>query len=393
MQLSIIIVNFNVKHFLEQCLYSVLNGINNISAEIWVIDNASTDGSKTYFENRFPNVNFIWQAQNIGFGKANNEVLKRVTGELVLFLNPDTLVAEDSFQICINHFHTNPSTGGVGVHMIDGSGNYLPESKRGFPGPFTSFCKLSGLTALFPHTKGFANYYLGHLSEKQNQVVEVLSGAFMMVRKKLLDDIGGFDEQFFMYGEDIDLSYRITQAGYQNVYLAETTIVHFKGESTQKQNRQYVANFYGAMLLFVKKHLPLFTGFVYALLLRTVIFIKKISQVLSGIWIKKKQISFEHWTNLHNWMIVADQQNGTSIQQAFGAKHVNNQHVASIEQLSALNIDKDSIIFCTSAIRYQQMFSLMQQWKGKTRFFFHAANSNCVIGSSDKNKNGMVILV
>ena len=253
-ELSIIIINFNVKYFLEHCLNSALYALKGIDGEIIVVDNHSTDGSKSYFENRFPQVKFIWNETNIGFGKANNLGLKYATGEYILFLNPDTIVPEDCFEKCISFIRSKNDNCALGVKMIDGSGNFLKESKRSFPYPFTSLFKLMGLANLFPHSKLFAKYHLGNLDENKNHEVDVLAGAFMMIPRKIMDIVKGFDEDFFMYGEDVDLSYRIQQAGFVNYYFAETTIIHFKGESTKKGSLNYVKMFYSAMSIFVNKH-------------------------------------------------------------------------------------------------------------------------------------------
>ena len=254
MQLSVIIVNYNVKYFLEQCLYSVQKACADIEAEIIVADNNSTDGSKDFLIPLFPTINFIWNNSNIGFAKANNEALVLAKGEYILFLNPDTLVPEDCFEKCINFFKSNNHTGALGIKMIDGSGIFLKESKRAFPSPLTSFYKLTGLAMLFPRSKSFAKYHLGHLCENENHEIDVLAGAFMMIPKRVLKEIGNFDERFFMYGEDVDLSYRIQRAGYENYYFAESSIIHFKGESTKRGSLNYVRMFYQAMNLFVKKH-------------------------------------------------------------------------------------------------------------------------------------------
>lgn len=254
LQLSVIIVNYNVKYFLEQCLHSVEKACANIAAEIIVTDNNSTDGSREYLEKDFPSVNFIWNSSNTGFAKANNQALEKAKGDFILFLNPDTILSEDSIEKCLQFFSANKNAGAIGIHMIDGAGNFLKESKRAFPSPTTSLYKLSGLTRLFPHSETFARYHLGHLPERENHEVDVLAGAFMMMPKKVLDEIGNFDERFFMYGEDVDLSYRIQKAGYKNYYFAESTIIHFKGESTKRGSLNYVRLFYKAMNLFVKKH-------------------------------------------------------------------------------------------------------------------------------------------
>ena len=254
MQLSIIIVNYNVRFFLEQCLCSVEKAIQNINAEVLVVDNASHDGSVEFVKNRFPFVTCIASDQNLGFAKANNLALQKCTGKYILFLNPDTIVPEDCFERCIQFFETNPEAGALGIRMVDGSGKFLPESKRAFPSPVTSFFKLSGLTRLFPKSHSFGRYHLGYLDEHHNHEVDVLSGAFFMARHILLQQAGSFDETFFMYGEDVDLSYRLQKAGFKNFYFSESTIIHFKGESTKRGSINYVKMFYQAMSVFVTKH-------------------------------------------------------------------------------------------------------------------------------------------
>ncbi|MEO6356235.1 MAG: glycosyltransferase family 2 protein, partial [Ferruginibacter sp.] len=234
MQLSVIIVNYNVKYFTEQCLYSVVKACKNIEAEIFVVDNHSTDGSYDYLSNKFANVHFIWNRKNTGFAKANNVALQKASGEYVLFLNPDTIVPEDCFEKCVAFYRQQKNIGAMGIRMIDGKGEFLRESKRGIPSISTSFFKLSGLAALFPRSRTFARYYIGNMPNNVNQPVPVLSGAFMMAERKIINSVQGFDETFFMYGEDIDLSYRIQKAGYNNYYFSESTIIHFKGESTKK---------------------------------------------------------------------------------------------------------------------------------------------------------------
>lgn len=254
MELSVIIVNYNVKHFLEQCLCSVRKAIESIPAELIVVDNNSSDGSLAYLEPKFPDVKFIANQENLGFGKASNQGLQLATGRYILFLNPDTIVPEDCFQQCLHFFETTPDAGAIGIKMIDGSGRFLKESKRAFPSPLTSLYKLFGLARLFPHSKTFSKYHLGYLDENKSNEVDVLAGAFMMIKKEVLDKVGSFDETFFMYGEDVDLSYRIQKAGYKNYYFAGSSIIHFKGESTRKGSMNYVRMFYNAMSIFVRKH-------------------------------------------------------------------------------------------------------------------------------------------
>lgn len=253
MILSVIIVNYRVRYFLELCLHSVQKALQGVDAEVFVVDNNSADGSVEYLRPLFPDVRFIVNTENTGFARANNQALKLARGKYILFLNPDTILPEDFAARCLSFLQSTPDAGGLGVRMVDGSGLFLKESRRGFPSPWVAFCKLSGLTALFPRQRRFAAYYLGHLPQDKTSPAPVLSGACFWVTRAVLEKTGSFDERFFMYAEDIDLSYRIEQAGYTNYYLAETTIVHFKGESTLKDIR-YVKQFYKAMSQFRRKH-------------------------------------------------------------------------------------------------------------------------------------------
>lgn len=259
MLLSIIIVNYNSKYFTEQCLCSVKKAISTIEAEIFVIDNHSSDGSLEYLPGKFPSVLFLTNEKNEGFAKANNQALPLVKGKYVLFLNPDTIVPEDCVTSCLQFLETTPQAGAAGVRMLDGSGKFLPESKRAFPSLRASFFKLAGLATLFPGSKLFNRYALGELDKEKNQEVAILAGAFMMVKTSVLAQTGGFDESFFMYGEDIDLSYRIQKAGFKNYYLGENCIVHFKGRSTPQNSVKQVWLFYKAMNLFVQKYAGVYT--------------------------------------------------------------------------------------------------------------------------------------
>ena len=255
MTLSIIIVNYNVKHFLEQCLHSVLKAdMPSAEVEVFVVDNNSSDKSMAYLKPKFPTVTFIENKENIGFSKANNLALPYCTGTYILYLNPDTIVPEDCFTTCINFFQQHEDCASLGVKMLDGSGKFLPESKRSFPSPITSFYKLVGLASFFPKSSIFNKYALGYLDENKNHEVDVLAGAFLMVKKSVLDITGSFDEDFFMYGEDVDLSFRLQQQGLKNYYLGELPIIHFKGESTKRGSLNYVKMFYNAMSIFVSKH-------------------------------------------------------------------------------------------------------------------------------------------
>jgi GT2 family glycosyltransferase len=252
MKLSIIIVGYNVKYFLEQCLLSVRAAVGSMDAEVFVVDNHSSDGSAAYIRSRFAEARVIENEENVGFSRANNQAVRLSTGDYVLLLNPDTVVGERVLKEACSFMDSHPEAGAVGVKMLNGAGVFLPESKRSVPSPWVAFCKMSGLSRLMPQSRIFARYHLRYLDEDRMHEVEALSGAFMLLRRSTLLQTGLLDERFFMYGEDIDLSYRIRLAGYRNYYLP-LKIIHYKGESTRKDFR-YVKIFYGAMLIFFDKH-------------------------------------------------------------------------------------------------------------------------------------------
>ena len=253
MKLSVIIVNYKVKHYLEQCLRSVAEASRGIAVEVIVVDNASGDGSVEYLRERFPDVTIIASEENLGFARANNLAIRNSHGQYVLLLNPDTIVAEETFRDFIGFMDSTPDAGGCGAYMLHTDGSFAPESRRGLPTPFVAFCKMSGLASLFPKSRTFGRYYMRYLSENEVNRIEIMSGAFMFLRRDALDKAGLLDEDFFMYGEDIDLSYRILKAGYNNYFLP-SRILHYKGESTVKSSYRYVHTFYRAMELFFNKH-------------------------------------------------------------------------------------------------------------------------------------------
>jgi len=282
-QLSVIIVNYNVRHFLEQALRSVQKASEGLSIETWVVDNNSQDQSIEMLHQQFPEVNLIHNQHNPGFAVANNQAIQKARGQYILLLNPDTVVQEDTFQRCLAFMEDHPKAGGLGIKMLDGSGAFLPESKRGFPKPLVAFCKAFGLSSLFPKSRIFNQYHLGFLSPEANHRVEVLSGAFMLMRKSVLDEIGLLDEAFFMYGEDIDLSYRIVQAGYENYYFSESKIIHYKGESTKKGSLNYVRVFYQAMIIFTRKHFQSEQARFFIFLLKIAIYFRAFLSLVSNL--------------------------------------------------------------------------------------------------------------
>ena len=404
MLLSVIIVNFNVKYFLEQCLHSVQIAVLNIDAQIIVIDNDSNDGSKEFFTDKFPNVHFIWNKENVGFSKANNIGLAQATGKFILFLNPDTIVAEDCFDKCLAFFKMHQNIGALGIRMIDGGGKFLKESKRGFPSLFPSLFKLFALAAILPNSKIFARYYLGNLSEYENHTVDVLSGAFMLIEKNVLGKVGGFDEDFFMYGEDIDLSYRIQNAGLKNYYFAESTIIHFKGESTKKGNLKYVQLFYGAMDLFLKKHNSSVKSTLYSFFINIAIGLKiannNIKKALSFLGKKNRESSYYPLTTI----IVADESNYNIIINGLKNNVIKLQVIGrvgcgetttapslgNLNDLSAIlkNDNVDRIIFCINNITIVETVAIIQTLKPSVNYSFHYAGSNSIVGSNNKNEEG-----
>lgn len=273
-KLSVIIVNYNVKYFLEQCLYSVFDAGKCVDIEVIVIDNNSVDGSVKMLKEKFPEVKLIENKKNTGFAKANNQGIKISKGEYVLLLNPDTIVEHDTLEKVVKFMDEHPDAGGLGVKMVDGKGDFLPESKRGLPTPFVAFYKIFGLSKLFPKSKIFGKYHLGYLDKDETNQVEILAGAFMLLRKKTLDEVGLLDENFFMYGEDIDLSYRIVKAGYKNYYFPKTRIIHYKGESTKKSSVNYVVVFYKAMVIFAKKHFSKKNAKLFSFFIKIAIFFR-----------------------------------------------------------------------------------------------------------------------
>jgi O-antigen biosynthesis protein len=285
-KISVIIVNYNVEFYLEQCLNSVFAALQNISGEVFVVDNNSIDSSVEMVQRKFPLAHLIANKNNVGFSKANNQAMELAKSEYILLLNPDTVVEEDTFVKCAEFMDAHPEAGGLGVRMIDGKGNFLPESKRGLPTPAAAFYKIFGISRLFPKSKTFSKYHLSYLNEFETNEIEVLSGAFMWMRKSTLDNVGLLDETFFMYGEDIDLSYRILLGGYKNYYFPKTQIIHYKGESTKKSSVNYVFVFYRAMIIFAEKHFSQKNAKLFSILINLAIYFRASLAILNRI-IKK----------------------------------------------------------------------------------------------------------
>ena len=363
MKLSVVILNYNVRYFLELCLQSVQAALEDIPSEIIVIDNHSMDDSCAMVKAKFPEITLIENENNVGFSKANNQLLQVAQGEFVCILNPDTVVAENTFQDLLQFSEAkSKNLGIIGCRLIDGSGRFLPESKRNFPTVSVAFQKLIGRSK---------SYYAHQIDEFTNAEVEVLPGALMFLERSLYEDLKGFDESFFMYGEDIDLSYRAKQLGYKNYYLGTSTVIHFKGESTIK-NRTQSKRFYHAMKLFYKKHFKL--NFFFGTLINiTASLIPYIPKFNASVKRKIKKITFlKPYTSL-KWL---EKKNLTTVN--------------SIEELPK-NIYYD-VVFDLNATDFQSAIKQISTTKNKfITFKFLPKKCNYFVGSDFSVRRGEVV--
>ena len=377
MKLSIVIVNYNVKYFLEQCLCSVRAAVAGIEAEVLVVDNHSTDGSIEYLRPRFPEVIFIENEDNPGFAKANNQAIRISQGEYVLLLNPDTVVGEDSLRSLCYFMDEHPEAGGLGVKMLEGHGIFLPESKRSFPSPWVSFCKIFGLSKFFPQSRTFAQYSLPYLDKDKQLKVDVLAGAFMLLRRKALDKVGLLDESFFMYGEDIDLSYRVVQGGYTNYYIPER-LLHYKGESTKHGDIKYVKAFYGAMLIFYRKYYPQ-ASWLMSLLIQMAVFLKASLSAVGGWLGLKRKPKVKH----SRLLVLCREEDFEEVK----AECV--KQMPELEYVNLWNLNEERVmeaicrrnqmkgftdfVFCYPHVRFEQMLLLMDKMVNK-KITYHIYN-------------------
>ncbi len=384
-KVSIVIVNYNVCFFLEQCLYSVQAAIQGFDAEVWVVDNNSTDGSVDYLRPKFPDVVFIENKDNPGFGKANNQAISQCNGEYILILNPDTIIGEEIIRTLCFFMDEHAKAGAAGVKMLDGCGVFLPESKRNFPTPWISFCKLFGLSKLFPNSRQFSSYHLPYLNPNKQHKVQVLAGAFMFVRHDALKEAGLFDESFFMYGEDIDLSYRLTLAGYTNYYLPER-ILHYKGESTKHSDIKYIRAFYEAMLIFYKKYYPK-SSMVMRLL---VSFALKLKTGWTACFGRKNAKTTKQKYKNRRALILCDENHFDKIKtctanQVAGLEFINHWNLNEDRAMNAINRRNQmkgftDIVFSYPDMRFEQMLLFMDTMPNKkTTYHIYNKYSNRLI--------------
>ena len=378
--LSIVIVNYNVCGFLEQCLLSLADAVKEIPHEIFVVDNASTDGSDTYIPRRFPQVKYIYNAGNVGFARANNQAMALSSGRYVLLLNPDTVVGESVLSEACRFLDDHPDAGALGVKMLDGDGRFLPESKRGFPSPWVSFCKIFGLAKIFPRSPRFGRYHLRYLGENEINRVDVLSGAFMLLRRSTLDRCGLLDEQFFMYGEDIDLSYRMTLTGRHNYYLP-LRIIHYKGESTKTESLRYVRIFYQAMLIFLRKHYPHYKFFAQFSIRLAIYLRASAAAVRRKLFPKKKKVD----ETSGEWNLLCREPDAAA---SLLAHHgVTLDFVTSDVAEMAVRLSgarrRQHVVFDRSLYTYGAIIECMEAWSapGKVRFYIYSPESGKIVSA------------
>lgn len=372
MKLSVVILNYNVRYFLEQCIRSVQKSIKTLEAEIIVIDNNSSDDSCQMVKELFPEILLIENKDNVGFSKANNQAVKEAKGEYVCILNPDTAVNEHTFISTLKYAETLTKLGALGVYLMDGTGSFLPESKRNLPTPKASLLKLLGFGT---------EYYANHVSKEKRGDVDILVGAFMLLKRSVYNEVNGFDEDYFMYGEDIDFSYKITKAGYKNHYMGDVTVMHYKGESTQK-DKAYFDRFYGAMKIFYSKHFH--TNFIFNAFVNLGVFVAK-STKRAAVKVKdqSKKTTKETYLLTENFNLL---------------KSISETIDLPIKSVSkSMFADKtfsDShFIFDANYMSYDQIFRIMKELSGHGNTFrIHPPDSNFILGSDQSDQKGNVIV-
>jgi len=386
MQLSVIILNYNVRYFLELCVLSVQKAIKNLDAEIIVIDNNSSDESCAMMKQRFPNIKLFENNENSGFPKGNNIAVKEAKGEYICILNPDTVVAEDTFEKILAFAKSQTDLGIVGCKLIDGTGNFLPESKRGIPTPWVAFTKIFGLYKLFPNSTFFNKYYAQHIAENQTGKVEILVGAFMVLKRELYNQLKGFDENCFMYADDIDLSYRALLLQKNNYYFHETTVIHYKGESTVK-DEAYMKRFQEAMNFFYKKHFKVSLFFSFVMKIGIIFF----------SFVKMFQGKVKPKPSPENYLLVSDNENlredlEKKLQKNTERTNLENGKIVFSQSISKKEIVE--VILDTNHLSFTEAISFFEANKNKSfTIKLLPIQSNFIIGSNSSNDRGEVIRI
>jgi GT2 family glycosyltransferase len=386
MELSVIIVTYNVQPYLEQCLYALRGALSGHDAGIWVVDNASGDGTADWLGAAFPDIHCIRSTENLGFARANNLPLPDVSGKYILYLNPDTLLQEDCLDKCLAFMETRADAGALGIRMVNGFGAFLRESKRGLPTAAAALFKMTGLADRYPKQPLLSAYYAGHLDDRTIASVPVLPGAFLLVKAAVIREMGGFDERFFMFGEDIDLSYRISRAGWRNYYLPEAVMIHFKGQSYDKASKGYKRDFYGAMTLFIQKYYRGPFGFLYRQLLQSGVFLEK---GLGGLLRKLLPGKPRHWTPetaRTQWLIVGSRSDTAAFLQAYDPGKLFyllfHPEETPIERLHGyMGFDGSMpLLFCMGDLTYREVIHWMDTSGWEPPCFFHNRRSEGIVG-------------
>lgn len=375
MKLSVVILNYNVRYFLEQCIRSVQQAIQNIDAEIIVIDNASSDDSCVMVKQQFPTITLIENTENVGFSTANNQAVAVATGDYVCILNPDTAVTHQVFEDCLRFAASSSEIGAIGIQYQDGTGHFLPESKRNLPTPWRSLMKLLG------YSRGKYGYYAKHLLPSENGEVAVLAGAFMFMSKSVYKQVGGFDEDYFMYGEDIDLSYKITKAGFKNYYLGSQVLLHYKGESTQK-DKAYLDRFYGAMTLFYGKHFN--TNFILNAAVKIGVAVTKALRMRSLKKAPSPELMFDEV-----WVVTED---------LTLLKKLSEHYSIPVKSVALRAVEEDIqqhklLVFDTHFLSYATIFKIMKLQKDANCFRIRPPNCNFILGSDQSDSKGEVLVL
>lgn len=386
MQLSVIILNYNVRYFLELCVLSVESALKGIDSEIIVVDNNSQDDSSEMIKTRFPNIKLIQNTENLGFPKGNNIGVAEAKGEYICILNPDTVVAEDTFEKVLAFAKKQKNLGIVGVKLIDGKGNFLPESKRGIPMPWVAFTKIAGLYKLFPNSPLFNKYYAQHLSDNQTGEVEILVGAFMLLKKELYEQLGGFDEDCFMYSDDIDLSYRALQKGKSNYYYHETTVIHYKGESTVKDGI-YMKRFQEAMTFFYRKHFRV--SFLFSVFMKVGIVFFSLFKRIQG---RAKAKSIPKTYLLISASEILMEIITTLVQKKVDFLNLKTEKEVNLSSISAGN--KVRIVLDNEFVSFKECIAILEKFRNK-RFTFRIVpkGGGFIIGSDSSNERGEIVKI
>lgn len=383
-RVTTVIVNYRLKYFLEQTLLSVEEAYTEVDGRTIVIDNNSGDNSIDFLEERFPTVKFIRNKENVGFARANNQGFAQADTEFILVLNPDTIIGNDTLKEAVKWMDEHPECGAIGVKMIDGNGNFLPESKRSFPSSWNSFCKLFGLSSIFPHSRIFARYHLRYLNENESHQVPVLAGAFMLLRTDLTKKVGGFDEDFFMYGEDMDLSYRMIVDNKVNYYLP-IPIIHYKGECTKTESINYVKIFYEAMHIFYHKHYPR-SSWINKIVVKTAIVFRMCISVIKAKVITPIKTLLKRKAKACDTYIVSRHPNDIiPILEVEGFSSNNIFKIKSLSDISSLK-KRANIILDDREMNYQSIINSIQENCAPNRYFHIYSSRNSIIISPKRQR-------